>query len=825
MKIMKFGGSSLADADCLRRVAQQILAAAAEESVVVVVSACLGITNQLLACAGFAALGKKKFRQQLASIIVFHQALKQALWGESAIPTALETTCLALEQELTSLLEGVWLLREAAPSVLDHVASLGERFSSVLLAAFLHQHHPAVAVDTRSFIVTNDHFTAAGVKFTETNRYLRRWYARALQAEPAVIPIMTGFIASTKDGRTTTLGRNGSDYSAAIIGAALSARIVEIWTDVDGVYSADPNIVADAFVIPELSYEEAMELSHFGAKVLHPATLAPIREQMIPLHVRNTFSPAHPGTKVLAKKTLNIDSVLSSPATGITAIDGITLLSWAGRRRANISTTVEQLFHALASADINIFFVSQASSQHTLTLAILSKDAEKARTVLRTTFQLALRQRQIRLEEKSGQMIIAIVGDQMKGVPGIAGKMFHSLGQQGISIRAIAQGASEHNISLVIDAAQQGRALNLVHDAFFSKEKKLGLVLVGVGNVGKTVLTLLAQQLKQCRLRGFHVRLCAIANSRHMCVVPEGIAPENAMALLDASREAYTLDGLLAALKYCEFLPLAFVDCTASTELVYRYADLVRAGLHIVTPNKKANVLPYSIWQELIATFRLYERHFLYQTNVGAGLPVLSTLRDLLAGGDAVIKIEGILSGTLGYLFNHYDGTQPFAEVLQQAQMAGLTEPDPREDLSGNDVARKLVIMAREIGLPMELEDVMVENLVPEELQRGAFSANFYKKFIAYEKKFQSKLHASQKQEGVLRYVGTLSAGKAHAGLQSVPKDHPLALTRASDNVIVMTTERYQVTPLVIQGLGAGAEVTAMGVFSDILRLLHYLPY
>ncbi len=569
----------------------------------------------------------------------------------------------------------------------------------------------------------------------------------------------------------------------------------------------------EAFVIPELSYEEAMELSHFGAKVLHPATLAPVREQGIPLHVRNTFSPQQPGTRVLAVRTQPTDSVLRSPATGITSIDGITLLSWAGRRRANISATVDRLFHAFAAANINIFFVSQASSQHTLTLAIRSVDAEKARVVLKTAFQLEFRQRQIRLEEKAGQMIIAIVGDQMKGVPGIAGKMFHSLGQQGISIRAIAQGASEHNISLVIDGAQQGRALNLVHDAFFSKEKKLGLVLIGTGNVGKTLLNLLGQQIKSLRTRGLHLRICALANSRQMCVVPEGIVPEEGMTLLEKSNQKYDQNALLSQLKDCDFLPLALVDCTASSELVNKYQALVRAGLHIVTPNKKANVLPYADWSELIATFHLHEKHFMYQTNVGAGLPVLSTLRDLMAGGDTVIKIEGILSGTLGYLFNQYDGSEPFAEVLRRAQAAGLTEPDPREDLSGKDVARKLVIMAREIGLPMELEDVVVEDLVPEALRGGKFQPDFYEQYAQYEHQMRQKLIACQKNHSVLRYVGSLSGGKAHAGLQGIANQHPLAMTHASDNVIAITSERYQATPLVIQGLGAGAEVTALGVF------------
>lgn len=826
MKLMKFGGSSLANAETIRQVAQIILAAVNHEPVRVVVSACQGVTDILLECSQQAAKGRKKFHSIYQKLAEQHLNCLYALFQgqHRLIEQNAEKNIRMLLTDLKNLLEGVWLLREAAPSALDHIAGFGERLCGELVTAILQCSHSAQFVDTRSLIVTDAQFTQASVKMPETFRRLRRWYAHFSQTDVNCIPIFTGFIAATEDGRSTTIGRNGSDYSAAIIGAALSVRVVEIWTDVDGVYSADPTLVDEAFVVPELSYEEAMELSYFGAKVLHPATLGPLRDHHIPLIVKNTFHPDQAGTLISAEKN---NLLTRSPATGITAIDGMTLLNWIGRRRVEISTWVERLFHTLSAAGVNVFFISQASSQHSLSIAIRTSDLRRAREILRAAFKNELKQHWVRLEEKSGQMIVAIVGEGMKGVPGIAGKMFYSLGQQGVSVRAIAQGASEHNISLVIDAKQQARALNLIHDAFFSQDKKLGLVLVGVGNVGATFLQMLASQMKALRARGFHLRLCAVANSRRMKIHHAGIDPEKIVEILSKTQhsEKTDLDKLILAARDADFLPWVFIDCTASSELVYRYAEIARAGMHIVTPNKKANVLPMPVYRELLAEFRAEQRHFLYHTNVGAGLPVLSTMKDLLAGGDQIIRIEGVLSGTLSYLFNYYDGKTAFAEVLRQTQLAGFTEPDPREDLSGYDVARKLVIMAREMGLAMELEDVTVENLVPNALRGGKFSDSFYLRYEKFEKEMRKKFMQAQKQNCVLRYVGTLFEGKATAGLQMIPHDHPLAFTRASDNVIAITSMRYQSTPLVIQGLGAGAPVTAMGVFADVLRLLHYLPY
>jgi len=822
MKIMKFGGSSMANADTIRIVSQIILRQSIQQPVRVVVSACSGITDALLNCARLASSGKKKYQSIAADIASLHLSFLQALTPNKKITDTHPIRCLI--NELNNLLEGIWLLREAAPSTLDTIASFGERFSAELLAECLKCTHSAQFIDTRALIVTNDQFTAAAVHMDLTRRRFHHWHTQFLQQHPETIPVFTGFIAATQDGRTTTLGRNGSDYSAAIVGAALHAEQVEIWTDVDGVYSADPGIVPEAFVVPELSYEEAMELSHFGAKVLHPATLAPLRDLNIPIQVKNTFNPEAPGTRIAGEKNPDIDP---TPASGITAIDGITLLSWSGRRKTDISFTVDRLFRVLADARVNIFLISQASSQHSLTLAIRSNDAAAAIAVIREAFRSELKQQLIRLEKKSEQIILAIVGDGMRGVPGVAGKMFHSLGQQGISIRAIAQGASEHNISLVIDGHEEARALNLVHDAFFSREKKLGLLLIGTGNVGGTLLQMLAKQIPSLHQNRFNLRLCAVANSRRMLFKNAGIDPAAALSALSDSdiTKPLHLERLIHEARTADFLPLALIDCTASGELVQHYPDIIRAGLHIITPNKKANVLPFAAWQKLMDEFKQHERHFLYQTNVGAGLPILSTIKDLLAGGDRIHSIEGILSGTLSYLFNHYDGSRPFAEVLEQTEKDGLTEPDPREDLSGMDVARKLVIMAREMGLRMELEDVMVENLVPDILRAGKFTRQFYPRFAACEPDMQKKLAEGQKKGAVLRYVGSLKNGKAHAGVRLIPKNHPLAFTRASDNIISITTDRYQATPLVIQGLGAGAPVTAMGVFSDILRLLHYLPW
>ena len=648
----------------------------------------------------------------------------------------------------------------------------------------------------------------------------RAYFSRRSSKARTAIAVVTGFIGATEDGRTTTIGRNGSDYSAAIIGAALGASAIEIWTDVDGVLSADPRAVATAFPLSHVSYEEAMELSYFGAKVLHSATIAPAVAKGIPILIKNTFNPSAPGTRISGQRKDDVRLV----AKGISSVDGLSLLTLRGTSMVGVPGTAERLFRTLAGRGVNVILISQASSEHTICFAVRQDDAPAAIDTIQREFRFELEHQLTRLDHAPNQAIVAVVGDGMKGRPGVAGKLFGALGRHNINISAIAQGASERNISCVIDGGQQVRALNVVHQAFFEKRRRLALAVVGVGNIGAALLRQLHQQRSYLLSKGFEVTVVALANSRYFAVSEGGINLAHWQDTLRASRRRMTPQALCKAVAGVELTNVALVDCTADPAIVDAYPAFVEADFHIVTPNKKANVLPWRRYETLKDLLRKRQKHFLYEANVGAGLPVLSTLHDLVASGDDIVKIEGILSGTLSYLFNAYDGAVPFSELVRDAQLLGFTEPDPREDLSGNDVARKLLILAREIGLTMDIAAVPAESLVPEALSRGAFSPGFFEAFSRYDADMLKRLKAARAGGRVLRYVAVLENGRARASLQEYPQEHPLALVKGSDNIIAFTTKRYARTPLVVQGPGAGADVTAMGVFSDILKLLHYLP-
>lgn len=822
MKVMKFGGSSLSTPERLRGVASIVTEAAAADHVVVVVSAFQGVTNALLDCARLAERGNGDHRKAFRALATRHtKAIDDLLSGPAARKAHAEAQ--PLLTDLEGILKGISLLRDAHPRALDMVASFGERLSSVILAAYLDRSWPAVAVDTRELIVTDDRFMAATVLFEPTNRKIARALRKpSTRRGRSVIPVVTGFIGATADGRTTTIGRNGSDYTASIVGGALGARSIEIWTDVDGILSADPRVVPGAFVIPRVSYEEAMELSYFGAKVLHSAAIAPAVARNIPLVIRNTFNPKAPGTVISSRPSPSTRE--EGVARGITSVDGITLLTLRGMSMVGVPGSSERLFRALARDGVNVILISQASSEHTICLAVTTEDASRAREALRREFQYEFAGGLTVLDEAPGQTIVAIVGDGMRGTPGVAGKVFDGLGRHGVSISAIAQGASERNISFVIDSARTVRALNVVHEAFFEKRVKLALVVVGVGNIGAALLSQLRSQRESLLKIGFDVTVCGVANSRRLAFDPRGLdlstwprSLENSTVPMSPARLADLTAGLPVS-------NVALVDCTASSEVVEAYPDYVRANMHIITPNKRANVLPSREYDDLVELMRQKQKHFLYEANVGAGLPVISTVRDLVVSGDTIERIEGLLSGTLSYLFNNFDGSRPFSECVRDAHRLGYTEPDPRDDLSGKDVARKLLILARQLGWRMSLADITVENLVPPALRKGPLPKDFYERLARHDDAWQNRLKAASARGARLRYAGRLAAGKAVAGLMDAPAGHPFAGSRGSDNIIAFTTARYAITPLVIQGPGAGAEVTAMGVFSDIVKLLHYLP-
>jgi aspartokinase/homoserine dehydrogenase 1 len=823
VRVLKFGGSSLATPATIREVGRILLAARRREPVIGVVSAFQGVTNQLLECARLAERADGSYEAAFEQIARRHRSAVAHLVG-SGRPKGLHdkrarANVDALLTELHSTLQGIHLLRHCPPRSLDMTASFGERLSALIVAAYLERTHAAEFVDARDFLVTDDHFTHANVQFPATNRRARAYFARLFGRSKQVVPVVTGFIGATADGQTTTIGRNGSDYSAAIVGAAVGASAIEIWTDVDGVLSADPRIVPAAFVLPQMTYEEAMELSYFGAKVLHSATIAPAVAKRIPILIKNTFNPGAPGT-LISRKAVD-DGRL---AKGITSVGDLALLTLRGAGMVGVPGVAGRVFGTLASRSVNVVLISQASSEHTICFSVRSADTARAVEAIRQEFQYEFHAESMRIDVRADQAILAVVGEGMKGRPGVAGKVFDSLGRQNINISAIAQGASERNISCVIDAAQQVRALNAIHQGFFETRKRLALAMIGVGNVGGAVLRQLEQQRPYLLSKGFDVTVVGIANSRRFLADPDGVDLAGWKQALRGAPNRMDPKTFARRIGEMEITNVALVDCTSGPAIVDAYPAFIEANLHIITPNKVANALPWRRYEALMGMLERRKRHFLFEANVGAGLPVVSTLRDLIASGDEIVRIEGILSGTLSYLFNTFDGTVPFSALVRDAHAMGFTEPDPREDLSGQDVARKLLILGRQIGLRMDLDEVRVDSLVPKALSRGKYDRSFLPAFARVDVQMADRVKRAAARGNVLRYVGTLERGKASAGLKEFPQIHPIASAKGSDNVIAFTTKRYSRTPLVVQGPGAGADVTAMGVFSDILKLLHYLP-
>jgi bifunctional aspartokinase / homoserine dehydrogenase 1 len=816
-RVLKFGGSSVATPDRIRGVARIVLDAAGDACLVVVVSAFQGITNQLLECARLAEQRDSAYRQAFETIAARHRSAIEDLFAgceQERLGASVEEQL----QELRTAVESIHLLGRSCPADLDLVASFGERLSASIVAAYLDPLCGARYVDAREFVRTDDQFTHANVLAAKTNRATRGYFSAIWSGREHPVPVVTGFIGATVDGRTTTIGRNGSDYTASIIGAALRASAIEIWTDVDGVLSADPKTVPSAFVLPQITYQQATEMSYFGAKVLHPAAVAPAVAKSVPIIIKNTLNPDAPGTLIRSKVTDG-----HRLATGISSLGNLTLLTVHGSNEVGIAGTAERLFRALASRNVKVMLSTQASSEATISVAVHSSDAGNAADAISHEFRFELEQGLTVLERKSDQAIIAMIGEGVKARPEGAWNAFGALRRHRINVSAIAQAVSSRNLACVVDASDESRALNVIHRGFFEERKPLALAVIGVGRVGGALLSLLEERREFLNQR-FDVRVVALADSKRFVVAAEGIDLAAWRETLDASREAMDVDALTAQLAALDLPHAAVIDCTADAGIVDGYSGFVNANLHIITPNKRANVLPWRRYAALMDLLAERRKHFFYEANVGAGLPVISTLRDLIASGDRIVKVEGIVSGTLSYLFNAFDGTVPFSALVCDAQNKGLTEPDPREDLSGQDVARKLLILARESGVKMELQDVQVESLVPGHLQDGPFSPDFFRGLATHDCEIVQRLEAARSRGAVLRYVATLENGKGRAGLQEVGGDHPLAAVKGTDNVIAFTTTRYANTPLVVQGPGAGAEVTAMGVFSDLLKLLNLLP-
>jgi aspartokinase/homoserine dehydrogenase 1 len=644
--------------------------------------------------------------------------------------------------------------------------------------------------------------------------------AAALPPGFSGIAVITGFVASDKDGLPTTLGRNGSDYSASIFGALLDADEVHIWTDVDGVMSGDPRQVPEAKIIDEMSYSEAMELAYFGAKVIHPQTMAPAVGRGIPLWIRNTFNPTHPGTKISASSTSRAAAV-----KGISGIDKVALVNLEGAGMIGVPGTADRLFGALREAGVSVMLISQGSSEHSICFAVPEDAADRVRGVVERAFAVELSEGQVqRVGVTKGCGIIAVVGDDMAGMPGSAGRFFGTLGSAGVNVRAIAQGASERNISAVIDAKDMTRAIRAVHSSFYLSAKTVSIGLLGPGLVGAALLDQLVSAAPSLREKfNLDLRVRAIGGSTLMVLDDQRIDLGRWRERLKAG-EPMDVDRFVSHVK-TDYLPHSvLIDCTASQDVADRYASWLTRGIHVITPNKRAHSGPFAYYQELMRLSRGSRTHFLYEATVGAGLPVIETVKDLVETGDEIRSISGIFSGTLAYLFNLFDGTRPFSEIVREAKGKGYTEPDPRDDLSGKDVARKAVILAREAGLKLELDDIAVESLVPPAL--GAASVEeFLARLPDFDAPMAERVAAAKRAGKVLRYVADIDvkAARAKVGLEAFAPSHPFANISLTDNIVQFVTGRYCDNPLIVRGPGAGPAVTAGGIFADLLRLCSML--
>jgi aspartokinase/homoserine dehydrogenase 1 len=811
--VHKFGGSSLADAACFRRVAG-IVGGLEEPRVALVLSACRGVTDALINLVSAAERGNLDgCRTSLARLQARHEAIATELLG-AAEARAYGEAFGADVADLERLLQAVSLLRAAGRDIRDRVAGFGELWSSRLFSVYLQSCAPGQRVrwlDARDVVVVEWGPLGPGVQWPES----RKRAARSVAADDAGVLVIPGFVATDARGLQTTLGRNGSDFSASIFGALLGAREIVIWTDVSGVLSADPGQVPDARVIASLSYSEAMELAYFGAKVIHPQTMAPAVEQDIPIRIRSTFAPAEAGTTIVAFPEAG------ELVKGITSIRDVALVNLEGAGMIGVPGTAHRLFGALHEAGINVILISQGSSEHSICCAVPSSQAALAERALRRAFSAELRDGQIQsVAVTGGCSIVAIVGDGMAQSHGIAGKLFQAFGQAGINVRAIAQGASQRNISAVIDDRDVSKALRAVHAAFYLSPHTLSIGLVGPGTIGGVLLDQLASQAGRLR-REFNLdlRVRGIATSRRMLLAEQAIDLDRWREALEQGGEPLDLDRFTAHVA-AEHLPhRVMIDCTADAGVAARYAAWLRSGLHVATPNKKANSAALADFRRIQEAKRAAGTQYFYEATVGAGLPIILTVRDLRETGDRIRQIEGILSGTLAYLFNVFDGGVPFSEIVKDAKARGLTEPDPRDDLSGMDVARKLVILGREMGLPLELADVKVESLVPPPLRECSID-EFLERLPAHDAAMSALVEGARRDRQVLRYVARLTAdGRATVALERLDAGHAFANIALTDNVVRFVTDRYCDNALVVQGPGAGPAVTAAGVFSDLLRL------
>ena len=814
MKVLKFGGSSVGKPrnipPIIKLIQKQIKS---DADITVVYSAFSGVTDTLIKIGHLAQNKDVSYKQHLESVEAKHEDYLQFLFTpeqQSDIRQYVED----LMHELEEIAHGVYLLKELSQRSLDLISSFGERFSTYIISEYARTLGMDIQyLDSRQLIVTNDNFGAAKVDFKMTQQRVKEYYRK----NPG-IKFMTGFIAATVEGVTTTLGRGGSDFTASIMGAALDADEIQIWTDVDGVMTANPSSVPAAFSLKGLSYEEAMELSHFGAKVLHSPTIQPALEKQIPIRILNTFHPEFEGTLIKSKA-----NHFHHPIKGITSISDVSLLTLQGSGMVGVSGISSRLFSCLAKENISVILISQASSEHSICFVVTADVAKKAKRRIEAEFELEIKAHLVdEVKVEDDVTIIAVVGENMRKTPGISGRLFKSLGDNGVNVVAIAQGSSELNISTVVSRKDQVKALNVIHSAFFHGPTITAhLILAGTGLIGSELLNQIYSARERI-LNDEHVdlKIVGLADVDHMVFEKDGIENADWQAVLQNSSLKSDPQSLVEHIEHLRLPNCVFIDCTASPEIPEIYADLFERGVSVVTANKIANsgsMKTYGLLRQL------RERHrvgFRYETNVGAGLPVINTLKDLLVTGDTITKIEAVLSGTFSYIFNTFDGSCPFSDVVREAREKGFTEPDPRIDLSGLDVARKILILVRELGHAIELEEIPIQPILPAEVFEAENVEAFFDKLKKYDENFAATLQIARQNNRVLRYIAEYENGQARVALKQIAVKHPFYKLSNSDNIIAISSARYRETPLVIKGPGAGAGVTAAGVFADILHIV-----
>ena len=813
MKVLKFGGTSVGSAKNISKVIKIVKEESASENIAVVVSAVGGITDKLLIAAEKAINKDHSYKEDFEALRLRHiEVIDGLLSGE----VHEITTDIVLDHlsRLEKLLDGVYLINELSPKTTDKLLSFGELISSLIIYEAMKLKGINVQLkNSQNLIVTDSNFTNAAVNFEETNANITTYF----ESNKKMVTILPGFISKSENNEITTLGRGGSDYTAAILAAALNASVLQIWTDVSGMFTTNPKMVKNAKPIHKLSYLEAIELSHFGAKVLYPPTVQPVLRKDIPLLIKNTLAPKDPGTLI----TKIVENGHQSPIKGISNINDVSLLTLQGNGMVGIPGFSKRLFETLAHSKINVIIITQASSEHSICIGIADKDAQLAKAVIDKEFENEISLFKIDpLGIESHLSIVAVVGDKMKSHQGISGKMFSTLGKNNVNIRAIAQGASERNITAVISESDVKKALNCLHEQFFEEEtKQVNLFIAGVGNVGKSLIEQIKQQKKYIKSTlKIKLKVIALSNSRTMVFDENGLDLEDWESVLKKGQLTEPM-AFFEATKNLNLRNSIFIDITANESIANTYSHYLKHSISVVACNKIACSNTFENYKELKQLSHKYNVPFLFETNVGAGLPVIDTLKHLINSGDKVHTVNAVLSGSLNFIFNNFNKNTTFHDVVKQAQSEGFTEPDPRIDLSGVDVARKLLILARESGEMLEMDAIENDPFLPKECMEAASVELFYETLKTNEAVFQKLFSSAESNQCKLKYVATFKDGKSKVGLQEIPAGHPFYNLEGKDNIVMFYTNRYSDQPMIIKGAGAGSEVTASGLFADIIRI------